>query len=124
MFKAGLAALLIGLLMAGPVPSFTAASSCVRSGSCCCCAPGQCHCHGPAKNGNGPCVCGLREKADFALAAAPLAAKPRVSVPLYLLPESKPADVRPLLVRAFRGQDPPPPFGGHSPQALFRLWLI
>ena len=122
MLKSGLGALLIGLLVFGSdsAPATPPPSSCAMTvcGSCCC--AGRCAC--PVKGGS--CVACVREKADLAVVTGSPAAKPRVNMPLYLLPESKPADGNPLFVRTIRGLDSSPPFGGGSSQALLRLWLI
>jgi hypothetical protein len=120
MLKNGLAALLVGLLVFGATPA-TAASqqACAMIGSDCCC--GACHC--PVKGGDS-CISCVRAKTDPAVIAIQPAAKLRISIALYLLPESKPADVRPFFARYIRGLDPSPPSDGSAHQALLRLWLI
>jgi hypothetical protein len=121
MLKYGLAALLIGLFVFGATPARAAAPQqvCAMMGSDCCC--GASHC--PVK-GSDFCVSCVRQKTNFAVVTMQVAAKPRVSVALYLLPESKPADVRSLLAQSIRGLNPSPPSGGPPHQALLRLWLI
>ena len=121
MLKNGLAALLIGLLVLGAIPASTAApqQACTMIGSDCCC--GACHC--PVK-GADSCASCVQEKTDLAIVTAQPVVKPRVSVPLYLLPANKPVDVPLLFARSLRGLDPSPPSGGSAHQALLRIWLI
>ncbi len=121
MLKNGLATLLIGFLVFGATPTPTAASQldCARVASDGCC--GACHC--PVK-GYDSCVACVQEKTNLAVVTMQMAAKPRVSLALYFLPESKSAEGRPFFSRSIPGLDPSPPSGGSFRQALLRLWLI
>jgi hypothetical protein len=70
------------------------------------------------------CVSCTKDQAETAAIATQPAAKARVSLALYLLPATKPLDVRPLFARSIRALDSSPPVGGTFHQALLRLWLI
>jgi hypothetical protein len=121
MLKNGLAALLTALFVFGGIPATAVApqQACAMGGCDCCC--GACHC--PVKGGHS-CVSCVRAKTDLAVIATQPVVKPRISIALYLLPESKPADLRPFFARYIRGLDPSPPSDGSAHQALLRLWLI
>jgi len=126
MLRWGLAVVLMVLLVGGPHSALASTMAagpracCGKVAGVCCCGAGQAAC--PAKESS--CAACGQEKVDLALVTVQPTVKPRVAIPLYLLPESKPAAVTLLWVRSARGLGPAPPLPGRSPQAFLRVWLI